>query len=59
MPNDISDYARLCELCDDELEAAREAESDEARIGHLEQAFRFANRASRTKGGTLGSERKL
>jgi hypothetical protein len=59
MIDDISGYARLCQLCDDELAAADEAEGNDARIEHLEQAFRFAQRASRKMGGTVGSERKL
>jgi hypothetical protein len=56
---DDSDYARLCELCDEKLAAATDAETKDARIKHLEQAFRFAQRASRKKGGTLGNDRKL
>jgi hypothetical protein len=43
MDNDISDYERLC---DDELAAADLAESKDARIEHLERAFRFAKKAS-------------
>jgi len=43
MINDISDYERLC---DDELAAADGAENKDVRIEHLEQAFRFAKKAS-------------
>ncbi len=43
MNNDISDYERLC---DEELAAADLADSKDARIAHLEQAFRFAKKAS-------------
>jgi hypothetical protein len=43
MNNDISDYERFC---DEELAAADLAESKDARIAHLEQAFRFAKKAS-------------
>ena len=43
MINDISDYGRLC---DEELVAADLAESKDARIEHLEHAFRFAKKAS-------------
>jgi len=42
MNNDISDYERLC---DEELAAADQAECKDARIEHLEQAFRFAKKA--------------
>jgi hypothetical protein len=43
MINDISDYGRRC---DEELAAADLAESKAARIENLEQAFRFAKKAS-------------
>ncbi len=46
MNNDISDYERLC---DEELAAADLADladRKDARIAHLEQAFRFAKKAS-------------
>jgi hypothetical protein len=43
MTNDISDYERLC---DEELASADQAESKDARIEHLERAFRFAMEAS-------------
>jgi hypothetical protein len=43
MDNDISDYERLC---DEELAAADQAERQDVRIEHLEQAFRFAKKAS-------------
>jgi LPS O-antigen subunit length determinant protein (WzzB/FepE family) len=43
MDNDISDYERLC---DEELAAADLAERQDVRIEHLEQAFRFAKKAS-------------
>ena len=43
MINEISDYERLC---DKELAAADQAECNDARIEHLEQAFRFAMKAS-------------
>ena len=47
MNHDSAGYDRLCELCDDELAAADQADSNDARIEHLEQAFRFAQRASK------------
>jgi len=59
MTNEISDYERLCGLCDEELAAAEQAESKADRIEHLEHAFRFAQKASREKGGSLGADRKL
>jgi len=43
MINDISEYERLC---DEELAAADHAKCKDARIEHLEQAFRFAMKAS-------------
>lgn len=59
MIDDISGYTRLCELCDEELAAATDAETNDARIGHLEQAFRLAQRASKKEGGTLGDDRSF
>jgi hypothetical protein len=59
MHDDTCEYERLCELCDEQLAAADEAQSKDARLGHLEQAFRFAQKASRERGGSLGSERNL
>jgi len=59
MNNGTCDYERLCELCDEELAAADQAEGKDARMEHLEQAFRFAQRASRERGGSLGRERSL
>lgn len=49
MNNDISDYERLC---DEELAAADLADSKDARIAHLEQAFRFAKKAIDRTGGS-------
>jgi len=43
MTNDTCDYERLC---DEELTAADQATCKDARIEHLERAFRFAKRAS-------------
>jgi hypothetical protein len=43
MIDDISDYERLC---DEELAAADQATCKDALIEHLEQAFRFAKKAS-------------
>jgi len=59
MIDDLCDYERLCELCDEELAAADNAESREARIEHLEHAFRFAQKASFEKGGSFGPDRAL
>jgi hypothetical protein len=52
MDNDISDYERLC---DEELAAADQAECKDARIGHLEQAFRFAKKASTKRAAHVAS----
>jgi len=52
MINDISDYERLC---DAELVAAGLAECKDSRIDHLEQAFRFAKKASTEKAAHLVS----
>jgi hypothetical protein len=43
MDNVISDYEHLC---DEELAAADQAEGKDARIEHLEQAYRLARKAS-------------
>ena len=52
MINDISDYERLC---DEELAAADQAECKDARIEHLEQAFRFAKKASTERAARVAS----
>ena len=52
MDNDISDYERLC---DEELAAADRAEGKDARIEHLEQAYRFAKEASTERAARMGS----
>jgi hypothetical protein len=54
MINDISDYGRLC---DEELAAADVAKSKDARIKHLEQAFRFAKKASTERAARVVSTR--
>jgi len=54
MINDISDYERLC---DEQLAAADLALSKDARIEHLEQAFRFAKKASTERAARVVSER--
>lgn len=52
MNKDIFDYERLC---DEELAAADLAESKDARIEHLEHAFRFAKKASTERGALVVS----
>jgi hypothetical protein len=59
MNDDSADYGRFCELCDDELAAADHADSNDERVKHLEQAFRFAQRASEERGGSPQRERAL
>jgi hypothetical protein len=54
MNNDISDNERLC---DEELVAADLADSKDARIAHLEQAFRFAKKASTERAALVVSAR--
>jgi hypothetical protein len=46
MASEPTEYERLCHLCDEELAAANRTKNNDARIEHLEQAFRFAQRAS-------------
>jgi hypothetical protein len=55
----MTDYDRLCELCDGELAAADHEKSKDLRIAHLEHAFRFAQQASWEKGAPRGRERTL
>ena len=52
MANEISDYEHLC---DEELAAADQAECKDARIEHLEQAFRFAKKASTERAARIVS----
>ena len=59
MIDEICDYGRLCELCDEHLAAADLAKGKDARIEHLENAFRFAQKASQTKGGSPDLDREL
>jgi hypothetical protein len=59
MNNDTLEYGRLCGLCDEELAAADEADSKDALIKHLEQAFRFAQEASKERGGSPDCDRTL
>jgi len=56
MGNSTVDYGRLC---DEELAAADVADGKDARIKHLEQAFRFAQQASKEWGGSPDCERTL
>lgn len=53
MNNADWNYARLC---DEELAAADMAPTKDARIAHLEQAFRFAQRAVKTPVADRSSE---
>jgi len=46
MASEPTEYERLCHLCDEELAAANRMKNNDARIEHLEQAFRFAQKAS-------------
>ena len=52
MSNDLLNYLQLCGLCDQELAAADQADGKRALIEHLEQALRFAQRASARRGGS-------
>jgi hypothetical protein len=49
MTNECSDYERLCDLCDMELAAAESSGAQDVRVRHLEQALRYAQKATKER----------